>query len=82
MVYGDYAGMHLLAELNTQMRAEWIVKEAGKRGVRVYALEEYMVPGARGFLEGKPTLLLGYGALCEKDMKEGIAVLREILMPH
>ncbi|MCI8489810.1 MAG: PLP-dependent aminotransferase family protein [Lachnospiraceae bacterium] len=82
MVYGDYAGMHLLAELNTQMRAEWIVKEAGKRGVRVYALEEYMVPGARDFLEGKPTLLLGYGALCEKDMKEGIAVLREILMSH
>ena len=81
-ISGDHAGMHLLVEVKSDKSAGEIVKEAKKRGVRVYALEEYFIFEYRdeGFLpELKNTLLLGYGSLTEAEMKEGIACLREII---
>ncbi len=78
-IYGDYAGMHLLVELNTEKRALWVVEQAKKKGVRVYALEEYMVSGTRPAEGAYDTLLLGYGALTEEEMKEGIACIRGIV---
>lgn len=78
-IYGDYAGMHLLVELNTKKSASSIVKEARENGVRVYSLEEFTVPGAKRAEAFHPTLLLGYGALQEEELREGISCLRNIL---
>lgn len=78
-IYGDYAGMHLLVELNTKKSGAKIVTEAKEKGVRVYDLEEYMVPGTSRGKEAAPTLLLGYGALSEDEMKKGILCLRKIV---
>ncbi len=79
-IYGDHAGMHLLVELNTGMTAKQVVEKAKERGIRVYALEEYMIPEKNSSAEEYPTLLLGYGALTEQEMSEGIACIRKILM--
>lgn len=79
-IYGDYAGMHLLVELNTEKSASWVVEKAKEKGVRIYDLEEYMVPGTKAAEGSHATLLLGYGALTEGEMKEGIACIREIFL--
>lgn len=81
-IYGDYAGVHLLVELKARANAKEVVQKAKERGVRVYALEEYFVFGDQN--EGVApwlyrTLLLGYGALTEAEMKEGLDCLREII---
>ncbi len=78
-IYGDYAGMLLLVELNTKKSTSSIVKEARGNGVRVYSLEEFTVPGAKRAEAFHPTLLLGYGALQEEELREGISCLRNIL---
>lgn len=78
-VYGDYAGMHLLVELNEGQNAASVVKAAKEKGVRAYALEEYMIPGRSLTTREEKTLLFGYGALKEDEMKEGIACIRGII---
>lgn len=78
-IYGDHAGMHLLVELNTDMKAEMVVEKAKERGIRIYALEEYMIPGRKILIGEYPTILLGYGALKEEEMLEGLEGIRQIL---
>lgn len=77
-VYGDYAGMHLLVELPEGLNAPSVVRKAKEKGVRAYALEEYMASGSRPTAKEHRTLLFGYGALKEEEMTEGIACIRSI----
>lgn len=77
--YGDNAGMHLLVEVESSLPQEDIVKKAKERGVLVYTLEEYQIPGSVLKIKEYPTLLLGYGALSEKQMQYGVEVLGEIV---
>ena len=69
-------------EVNAKQSAAWIVDEAKHRGVRAYALTEYLMQKeprqayANGF---DKTLLLGYGARTVEELKEGIACIRGIL---
>lgn len=79
-IYGDYAGMHLLVKLHTGQTTDVIIEEAKKKGVRVYGLAEYMIPGLPHTKETKQTLLLGYGGLSEAEMKMGIACIRNIVL--
>lgn len=76
-IYGDHAGMHLLVELE-EKSASLIAREAKEKGVRAYALEEYMIGGARLTDQEERTLLFGYGALKEEEMKEGVACIRKV----
>lgn len=78
-IYGDYAGMHLLVEMNTRMPTEEVVEKAKQKGIRVYALEEYKIPNTNLSPNHPPTLLLGYGALNEKEMQEGVVCIRNII---
>lgn len=77
-IYGDNAGMHLLVEVDSPLSQEEIVNRAKEGGVFVYTLEEYQIPGTV-LKAKKPTLLLGYGGLNEKQMQYGVEVLREIV---
>ena len=70
--------MHLLVEVKTQKSAARIVDQAKANGVRAYDLEEYRIFGTKR-REGAPTLLLGYGALEEDAMREGISILRRVV---
>lgn len=79
-IYGDYAGMHLLVEAHGETDALRIAEDAKKEGVRVYALEEYMVFGTAKKGGAGPTLLLGYGGLSESEMREGLSRLRRVFV--
>ena len=78
-IYGDNAGMHLLVEVDSALCQEEIAARAKEKGILVYTLKEYQIPGS--VLKGKkyPTLLLGYGALSERQMQYGIEILRGIV---
>ena len=78
-IYGDNAGMHLLVEVDSLLSQEDIVNRAKENGVVVYTLEEYQIPGSVLKEKEYPTLLLGYGALTEKEMQYGVEVLGEIV---
>lgn len=77
-IYGENAGLHMLVEVETHLTEAELVKEAKKRGVKLYVLSDYSLPHVSATGE-VPTLLMGYGCLDEKEMMEGIAVIREIL---
>lgn len=77
-IYGDNAGLHMLVELNTTLTEEKIAEQAKQKGVRVFTLSEYQLPHSSTD-KRPPTLLMGYGCLSEKQMKDGLAVLREIV---
>ena len=78
-IYGDFAGMHVLVEVDTQMSAEEIVEAVKNQGIRIYALEEFMIPEVSKVVQKYPTLVLGYGALSGEEMLEGIGVIRGVL---
>jgi len=78
-IYGDNAGMHLLVEVDTDLRQEYVVSRAKEKGVLVYTLEEYQIPGSKIKDKEFPILLLGYGGLSEEQMVQGVGLLREIM---
>lgn len=77
-IYGENAGLHMLVEVDTSLTEAELLKEAVKRGVKLFGLSDYRLPHVSGV--GKlPTLLMGFGGLDEKKMEEGIGIIREIV---
>lgn len=77
-IYGENAGLHMLVEVDTRLTEAELLKEAEKRGVKLFGLSDYRLPHVSGV--GKlPTLLMGFGCLDEKKMEEGIGIIREIV---
>lgn len=87
-IHGEGAGLHLLlTEENFEdtasfakirAREETLVSAAAGKGVRVYAMTDDLI--ADGLPEGQayqPTILLGYAALSEAEIIEGIKRLAD-----
>jgi GntR family transcriptional regulator/MocR family aminotransferase len=74
---GAVAGLHLVAELPEATDEEDVVRRAGARSVRVYAMKGYCGEARRA-----PALVLGYAGLDEGTIDRGIARLAAALMPH
>lgn len=77
-VYGENAGLHVLVEVNTVLTETQLLTEAKRYGVKLYALSAYRLKHTQED-ETVPTLLMGYGNLNEKQMEEGISIIRKIL---
>lgn len=77
-VYGDYAGLHVLVEVVTSREEEEIVRRAQDAGVLVHGLLEYQMNQSRAL--NYPTLLLGYANLSEEEMRQGLSVLRQVIL--
>lgn len=88
-IYGEYAGLHVLAEPVEGITEEELVRRAQEAGLEIHGLSEYRIGEQTGdgqrtgmepeTAEGKTTggaILLGYGNLTEEEMREGIAILR------
>lgn len=76
-VYGDNAGLHVLAEVKTSYSETELLNRAEHAGIGVHGLSEYQINKRA---ETKyPTLLLGYGNLTEDEMVKGLAKLRTII---
>lgn len=80
-ISGEHAGLHLLLHSNRGISEEALVEKALEKEVRVYGLSESMVErSSKGQKEqtiGKATILLGYGALEQEEIREGISLLKD-----
>ncbi len=77
-VYGEDAGLHMLLELNIGRTEAEIIQLAGERGVKLFGLSENCLSDV-GNGQIPPTLLMGYGCLNEKQMLNGLKIVRDIL---
>ncbi|MBQ3392314.1 MAG: PLP-dependent aminotransferase family protein [Lachnospiraceae bacterium] len=88
-IRGAGAGLHVLLELTGTGRPyrpdeieeteEALRLKAEEAGVRVYKLSVFRLPKG-GFPAGQadvPGIVLGYGALAEEQIREGVGILRE-----
>ncbi len=71
---GEDAGLHILLRARGNATEEELLGAAAKRGVKVYGLSESLVktPGSE-----HGTVLLGFGALNEREIEAGAALLQE-----
>ena len=76
-IYGENAGLHLLAEVNTSLSEEELSARCLEKGVRVRGISEYYIERKSSFR--KPVLLLGYGGLETSEIDEGLRRIGETL---
>lgn len=75
-VSGENAGLHLLLTCHDGRSEKMLIAAAKKAGVRVYGLSDACI----GELPEtwKPTLLLGYAKLTERELEEGAERLKRV----
>ncbi|AFZ68202.1 PLP-dependent aminotransferase family protein [Deinococcus peraridilitoris] len=71
---GIEAGLHACLELQSPLSARTVAAACAARGVHLSPLDSYYLGPVQ-----REALLLGYGALSLTEIKEGVAVLREVL---
>ncbi len=71
---GDGAGAHIVLWPYSRMTEDAVIIAAGSRGVRVYGISGYYVrkPSRTG-------IILGYSRLTEREIREGVRRLGEVL---
>jgi GntR family transcriptional regulator / MocR family aminotransferase len=73
-VLGKDSGLHLLIKFNGKDEDE-LINLASQVGVKVYPTSQYW---KNKKVDNKGTVLLGFGGLSEKQIKEGIKLLAEV----
>ncbi len=73
-ISGEHGGLHLLLTAKSNVTEEELIDRATAVGVRVYGLSDSCVEPVKGC---GATVLLGFGALSEEEIKEGISKLKE-----
>lgn len=76
-ISGEYAGLHLLVYVKSELTEEEICRRARMRGVKISGLTEYCLQ--RENAVGTPALLLGYGGLDEEEICQGLRILDGII---
>lgn len=76
-IFGENSGLHLLAEIDTDLSEEELIRRCREKGVRVYGLSEYFLNGSSGLQH--PVLLFGYGGLAENEMLDGLQCIASII---
>ncbi len=74
-ISGEKAGHHLLLHLKTDIAEDEMVKRARDQGVMVYPVSTYFIKDIPQKYQS--TVLLGYGALSERQIEEGILKLKK-----
>lgn len=75
-IVGENAGIHMVVWLRdiAASRLDDVIARAAVRGLGIYSVAPYYLkPPARA------GLLLGYGGLTEQEIREGVALLRDVL---
>ena len=75
-VSGENAGLHILLTSKSQIPEEALIKAAAKEGVKLYGMQEACMGGTSMDTTYSSTLLMGYGALDERELMEGVALLK------
>lgn len=74
-IRGEHAGLHVLLVSKDGASEGWLRERAEKAGVKVYGMSEYFM-GEKA-LPRKDTILMGFAALSEKEIKEGLEALKK-----
>jgi GntR family transcriptional regulator/MocR family aminotransferase len=73
-VTGDGAGAHVVLWPRARVNEEKVIAQAAERGVCVYGISySFMTRPSR------PGLILGYARLNEREIRDGIRLLSEVL---
>ncbi|MBE1556743.1 PLP-dependent aminotransferase family protein [Sporosarcina limicola] len=70
-IIGDSSGLYIVIEVKTKQSEEWLVKEALKKGVKVYPCSPFYIEN----IPRHPTIQLGFAGLEEYEIREGIEKL-------
>ncbi|GED71483.1 GntR family transcriptional regulator [Brevibacillus reuszeri] len=70
---GKDTGLHAFLTVKRKCAEAELMELAYKRGVKVYGTARYWFRGVHEY----PTVLLGYGALSQQDIQEGVRLLAE-----
>jgi GntR family transcriptional regulator / MocR family aminotransferase len=74
-VIGEKSGLHIVLEIKKDLSEEELIKRAMKVGVKVYPISIYY-DGAKIVMT--PKILLGFGGLSEKEIEDGIRLLKRV----
>ena len=77
-VYGDNAGLHVIAEIESHFSDEELTKLAQGIGIRIYPISEYYID--KNKVPEYPAILLGYGGLTEREIEQGFRELDKIML--
>ena len=75
-ITGENAGLHILLTAKEECSEQELVLKAAKKGVKVFAMEDNLIAEDQK-RKRKPTLILGYAGMTEKEMKKGVELLYE-----
>ncbi|CAG7643355.1 PLP-dependent aminotransferase family protein [Paenibacillus allorhizosphaerae] len=73
-ITGHNAGLHVQLTVNTRQTSDVLVKLAAEEGVKIYDLQEMRM---RPRPPGDPQIYLGFGGVHEKEMEEGIRLIKK-----
>ena len=79
-VYGENAGLHILAEFHNGMTEEQLIRLAAEQGITVYGISQAYIAESKKKMY--PTLILGYATISEQDIKEAVSILEKVWIPQ
>lgn len=77
-IRGEHSGLHLLAEVRTDVSEKQIVQECRNLGVRIQGISGYEIRETD--LGACPVLIFGYGGLKETDIAKGIKLIDHVII--
>ena len=76
-IRGENSGLHLLAEVDTDLSEDALIEACKERGIRLYGLSEYFLSGKSVFRD--PVFLFGYGGLNREQIAGGLEEIGRIV---
>ena len=78
-IYGDHAGLHLAAELNSAETESEIIARARLHGIHIQGMSECYIAGSKK-PDQRPIVLLGFGGLTMEQLPQGVRVLEDVIL--
>ncbi|RRN72293.1 PLP-dependent aminotransferase family protein [Peribacillus simplex] len=72
-VIGEKSGLHVLLKVKNGISESELIQKAASVGVTVHPTSVYHSKNVKG-----PTILIGYGGLTEREIEEGIRLLKKV----
>lgn len=72
--HGENVGLHILVDVKNGKTEQQVIQEADKAGVKIYGLSQFAIAP----LEINSTVLLGFGNMKERQIEEGLYILKDI----
>ncbi|KAA0549544.1 PLP-dependent aminotransferase family protein [Bacillus sp. BGMRC 2118] len=73
-IMGQFAGLHLIIEVDTGKTQNELIKEAALHGVKVYPVEQGRLK-ENNHSHKRPKILLGFGGLSPIEINEGVMII-------